>query len=67
MKKIGIAQLQRGLTWAKYCIAGAIGGVALVNTVAMIFDHMPSQGVENIAIGVGAIAFGALVKILNVV
>lgn len=67
MKKLTIADMQRFLTWVKYCIAGAIGGVALVNTIAMVINRLPSDSVEAIAIAVGAIGAGALVKILNVV
>lgn len=59
--------IQRAFTYLKLSIAGAIGGIALLNTALMIMGSTPAHNAESIAMGAGAIATAALVKILHVV
>jgi hypothetical protein len=61
------ACFQRGIAYAKFCVAGAIGGVALVNTVAMIMGSAATQSAENIAIAAGGLLAAAVIKILHIV
>lgn len=50
------------INWAKYLVIGAIGGIAIVNTVAMVVNGAPGQSIENIAMGAGAIVAAAIAK-----
>lgn len=55
------------LTFVRLTLAGAILGIAAYKTALLILDSAPSQNGESIAMGVGAIGFAALVKLLHVV
>lgn len=54
---------QKYLTYAKFAIAGAMGGLAVVNT---IFSSAASSTSEGVAMGAGAVALTVLVKALHV-
>jgi hypothetical protein len=56
--------------WAnagKIVLAGALFGIAVVNTVAMIVGSSPSDSAENIGMASGAAVFAVLLKILHIV
>jgi hypothetical protein len=57
----------RMLAYAKYAVAGAIGGVAIYNTYLLVSTAMPTQSIESIAMGAGAVIATGLAKILHVV
>jgi hypothetical protein len=65
-RSIGMT-VQRGLAYLKLSVAGAIGGIALYNTVLMLIGSAPTNSAEGIAMGAGAIVTAAIVKILHVV
>jgi hypothetical protein len=54
------------LTYARLAVAGAIGGVAVYNTVVMIASATPSQSVESIAMAAGAVFAAGIAKVLHV-
>jgi hypothetical protein len=60
MKKI---ELKKIFLVAKFAIAGAMAGLALVNTVATSVSSTP----ENVAMGAGAIIATIIVKALHVI
>lgn len=70
MKKIktgshfGFAQ---ALAYARYSIAGGIGGVALYNTFILVSTSVPTQSLESLSMAVGAVLAAAAVKVLHVV
>jgi hypothetical protein len=55
------------LAYARYAIAGAIGGIAVYNTCMLIASATPAQSAESIAMGAGALLAAGLVKVLHVV
>lgn len=57
----------RILGYARYAVAGAIGGVAVYNTVMLIATAPPTQSVESLAMGAGAVIATAMAKVLHVV
>lgn len=57
----------RMLSYARYAIAGAIGGIAIYNTYLLVSTAMPTQSIESIAMGAGAVVATGLAKILHVV
>lgn len=59
--------LAHALAYARYAIAGGIGGVAIYNTYVLIFTSAPTQSFESISMAAGAILGAAVVKVLHVV
>lgn len=61
---------ERILKWAtvgKLLLAGALGGIAVLNTVAlMIGSQPPSDSAEKLSMGIGAALFAALIKFAHV-
>lgn len=62
--RIGIVGI---LSYARYAIAGGIGGIAVYNTFMLIVSAPPAQSAESIAMGAGAILATAIAKVLHVV
>jgi hypothetical protein len=56
----------QALAYARYAIAGGIGGVAVYNTYVLISTAVPTQSLESISMAVGAVLSAALVKVLHV-
>lgn len=59
--------LVRYIDYAKFAIAGAIGGLAFINTAYQIIGISTTQSVESIAMACGAALLTAAVKVLHVV
>lgn len=61
---------ERILKWAgvgKLLLAGALGGIAVLNTAAMLIgSHPPSDSAEKLSMGIGAAIFAALIKFAHV-
>lgn len=57
----------RVLAYARYAIAGGIGGIAVYNTCMLIVSIAPTQSAESVAMAAGAILAAGLVKVLHVV
>lgn len=57
----------RALTYTRFLLAGAIGGIAVVNTLAQIISVTPAPTVERIGMAVGAVALAGTAKLLHAV
>lgn len=62
--RFGLAQ---ALAYARYAIAGGIGGVAFYNTYVLVSTAVPTQSLESLSMAVGALLAAAAVKVLHVV
>lgn len=57
----------KALAYARYAIAGGIGGVALYNTYVLFSTSVATQSLESFSMTVGAVVGAAVVKVLHVV
>jgi hypothetical protein len=61
---------ERILKWAGVCkllLAGALCGIAVVNTIALVLGNQPpSDSAEKLSMGIGAAVFAALLKITHI-
>lgn len=55
----------KALAYARFLVAGAIGGIAVVNTFAQVMATTPAPNVEHIAMAVGAAALAGAAKLLD--
>jgi hypothetical protein len=55
------------IDYAKYAAAGAIGGLAIINTYNQIIGASVTQSAESIAMAAGAAALAGVVKVMHVV
>ncbi len=58
--------LLKVLSYARYAVVGAIGGIAVYNTIILISTAPSVQSIESIAMGVGALLTTAAAKALHV-
>lgn len=66
-KRLDENMMLRFLAYSKYLIIGAIGGLAIVNTVAMFVSQItPTDSVETIAMGLGAALLVAAIKAVHI-
>ncbi|MES2973407.1 MAG: hypothetical protein V4757_07350 [Pseudomonadota bacterium] len=63
-RRFGLVKL---LAYARYTIAGGIGGSAIYNTIILVSTAAPTQSFESVAMAAGAIIGAAAVKVLHVV
>jgi hypothetical protein len=61
------AAIVRLLEYARFAVAGGIAGVATYNTTMLIIAAAPTQSMESIAMGAGAVIATGIVKVLHVV
>lgn len=55
------------LGYARFAAAGAIGGVAVVNTYALVMASVPSPQIEHYAMAIGAATLAGLAKVVHAV
>jgi hypothetical protein len=55
------------IDYAKFALAGAIGGLAIVNTYDLLIGAAVTDSIESVAMASGAAILAGLVKILHVV
>ena len=55
------------IDYAKFALAGAIGGLAIVNTYDLLSGAAVTDSIESVAMASGAAILAGLVKILHVV
>lgn len=55
------------LAYARFVLAGGIGGVAVINTYGMLMANNPSPSAETIAMAVGAATLAGLAKLVHAV
>ena len=48
-------------------VSGAIGGVAVVNTYALVMASVPSPQIEHYAMAIGAATLAGLAKVVHAV
>jgi len=61
-----IAPIRKALNYCKFTIAGAIGGVAVVNTVTQVMEGVGAPDrVENYAMLAGAVILSSLAAYLH--
>jgi len=67
MKKIDRNSVLRFIAYAKYITIGAIGGLAVINTVSMFVSQIkPTDSIETIAMGAGAAITIAAIKAIHI-
>jgi hypothetical protein len=64
---MNVKSIIKFIDYAKYAAAGAIGGLALVNTYQQIVGASVMQGGESIAMAAGATLLVGLAKIVHAV
>lgn len=60
----------RILRWAgigKLLLAGALFGIALLNTAHLVIGTQPTDSAEKLSMGIGAAVFAALLKLAHIV
>ena len=57
----------KALTYARFLLAGGIGGAAVVNTFAQIMSVTPAPTVEHVAMFLGAAALAGAAKVFHAV
>jgi hypothetical protein len=62
-----VKKVIRVIDYAKYAVAGAIGGLAIINTVDRILGSAITESAESIAMAAGATLLAGLVKVFHVV
>lgn len=67
MKTEKSLSLGRLLAYARLAIAGAIGGLAVVNTYTLALAANPTPNAEAVAMAVGAAALAGIAKVLHAV
>lgn len=60
-----VKQVQHSLTYAKYAVAGALAGLALVNTAPLLGFVHPSGAIEGASLIGGGILMMALAKLVR--
>lgn len=60
-----VKQVQHSLTYAKYAVAGALAGLALVNTAPLLGFVHPSGVIEGASLICGGILMMALAKLVH--
>ena len=55
------------LSYARYALAGGLGGVAVVNTYALAMASVPSPHIEHYAMAIGAATLAGLAKVVHAV
>ena len=66
-KKSPMTGIVRLLEYARFAVAGGIAGVAIYNTSVSIISSAPTQNMESMATGFGAVIATGIVKALHVV
>lgn len=59
-------QLVKWIDYAKFAVAGAMGGLAVINAAYQFYGRSPTDTIEQAAMAAGAVLLAGLVKALHV-
>ena len=64
---VSSSRVLKMLSYARYALAGGLGGVAVVNTYALAMASVPSPHIEHYAMAIGAATLAGLAKVVHAV